>query len=189
MKKRRSKAGFNLLELSIVLAIIGIVMGAIYMTASGIYDTLKTDKLVSQVNETVKNFRNAWVTKTGNGLLWDSTVLPLNIMPESVYFDSSRGIFVNAFNGRIGFQHTGDPATFLLIVNGVPQRACIRLLTKDYGTPDALKRMGMNGALVVTGFSAPDMTNGISIQEAAASCQSGNNEIWFMFKTRKPTGS
>ena len=144
-----SRQGFTLTEIALVLGIIGLILSVIWGGASKVYDTIKINKAISEVDAIIQNARNFY----GNSYTFDPGVLTTafvagNIFPSDTV---SGGIPFNPWHttstisstpgagidvgSQVGWGGCPHPATSLQIVFwGLPQQQSISMLAHYIGS-------------------------------------------------------
>ena len=180
MQKNVKKRGFNLIEIAIVLAVIGLVIGGIYVAASSVTENQRKQKAQSQLLTLVQNFRAAyanqsWTSSSAptNKELYYSHVIPADIIPDDT---TSPNTFTGAF-GTVAIGN-GGATDFTVTLNSVPQSACIDLIAKNFGTAAQVSQIGLTsikaGATGATAVTAP-----YSVTNATTACVAGTNVLVF----------
>lgn len=174
------KAGFNLIELAIVLAIVGAVMGGIYVAASSIYEKRRQAELYSQVMTTAKNVREGWSTKKGfNQQLYAYWAERYQVYPPSVYQSDATGQteYYHTYGGVIRVMRTDTVASlgpasdqeFLIMLSGIQKEKCVALLS-NFGSAEAISAAGITRLGGSWSGPIPNFSQGITPQLAVAKC-------------------
>ena len=174
----KSKSGFNLIELAIVLALIGTVIGGIYIAAGAVNENYKQRKLQKQVLAIVTNIRTIY-----NGNLV-SAITPtyaesqiLNIFPADMPGDGMG--FIHAYGGRTVLTFFTGLA-FRISLEGLPASGCISLLSSMYAS-STLNNSFWRSSSVSTGTGNAELLGGLSVGQAAAICNLPANNVQMTF--------
>ena len=125
----KTSKGFSLIEAAIVLAVVGGVIGTIWVSAANMYESYKVNKTAADLQLIVKNaqklisFRDA--EAIGNTDTLASTLLAAGVYPK----DWVNGNTVkNPFGGEVlATLYDGSINHYL---DDIPQSACIKLVVK-----------------------------------------------------------
>ncbi len=180
---KNNKRGFNLIEIAIVLAVIGLVIGGIYVAASAVTENNRKQNTQKQLLQIVQNVRAVFSTQaqiTAAQVAY-ANVKAMSLFPGDLQ-DTGTG-FVNSYGGAVSL---GAPTTqtFSVIMNGLSQTACIDILTKGFGSTANTQQIGLVSA--AAGGTAPNVADGIDITEATTTCNvtTNANNVTFVFNLR-----
>lgn len=136
--QQKKRHGFSLVESAIVLAVVGLVLGGIWVASAAMYERYRVNKTVEGVLTAVKNIqklisvRDATQKAINDGVSYcggaggsslSSFLIPANIFPKDWVSGSS---IKNPFGGEI---HSFNYCTFFsLQVWGMKQSQCIGVL-------------------------------------------------------------
>lgn len=155
------KKGFTLTEIAIVLGIIGMILGAIWVAASSVYNNQRSAKATNELLTIAQGIRSLYSTSnavdtTGNADMTLSatdavkyTYIQANIFPSDMLANGGKAV-VNPWNGGVAItQATATNAgdSFIVAFDQVPQAGCIAILTGNTGT-------GRDGSLQAVGGGA-----------------------------------
>ena len=156
MKSRvRSKRGFTLTEIAIVLGIIGLILGAIWVAASAVYNNLRVSKATTELLQIAQAVRSMYATSSTVDATADMTYSATGthaVGAGTTYIQAS--IFPSDMVSPVGSPVTSytiqDPwsgdadivsakatvasDSFAVDFDKVPQSACINMLTSSTGT-------------------------------------------------------
>lgn len=177
MPRQKRKLGFNMIELAIVLAIVGAVMGGIYVAASSVYEKRKQTELYNQVMTTAKNVRDSWSTKKGFPTSFSSWwATHYNLFPASILLSGS-GEYIHAYGGGIRIMNLSAVPSwgvttdqeFAIIMRGIPKPSCVVLLM-NFASPQALNAAGITRIGSRYRGQMPNLDQGITITKANNYC-------------------
>jgi len=160
-RKTKCRKGFTLTEAAIVLAILGVVLGAIWVAAGQVIDASRANRTAQDISTIASNIRatflsaNAFTMPTGNNIaaMVNAGVIPANLLTGNpaapakddytgLVFDSVR-IFT-VLNGR----------TFRVSFYNTPADACFRIanqlisLGTDDGPTNLITNSGSNSVSI-----------------------------------------
>jgi type II secretory pathway pseudopilin PulG len=193
----KTRMGFNLIEATIVLAVVGGVIGGIWGAVRTVDDYRKTERLISMILETMANARNlipaSMVHDTqyasSNYTNWSD--MQKLFFPQDGLMGTSKtnawcnNAGVNPFGGCIavsivprsdGALSFNAPGGALIIsLTYIPKSACIKALTRiTRFHKDELYNVGnAYGVNKTTSFPVPSST---------PICSSNSNDFYIMFK-------
>lgn len=178
MGLRRQKTGirgFTLTEIAIVLAIVGLVLGAIWVAAKSVMDSNRADQAVQDISTMAANMRSTFlaVNTFSAGSKTDATtaMITAGIIPNSLV--SSATSAKNAWEGKvIIYQTSTDNRHFRISYLNTPPDACFRIASQlaNLGTSDAPVNLITNGS-----NSVPIGTSGATVGLATATIQTACN--------------
>ncbi|MDR3449936.1 MAG: type 4 pilus major pilin [Alphaproteobacteria bacterium] len=180
------KQGFTLTEIAIVLGIIGLILGAIWVAASAVYNNQKVGKGTTQMLNIVQGIRSLYSTSSTTGLadatdmtfsICSAGVFPSDMIPSAGCGTSAApGTINDPWNGSttvastsVAVAATGD--AFIVKMAGVPTSACTALMTSLGGTgrDPGLIYLGVPAYAVASATAFPVT---VSAATAAAQCTS-----------------
>lgn len=178
-----TKRGFNLIEIAIVLAVIGLVIGGIYVAASAVTENNRRQTTQKQLLQIVANVRNMYATQPAYTIPTYAQVKAMGIFPGDLQDTGSE--FLSSYGGRVELGSTSNNQWFLVDFVSIPQGACIDLLSKGFGSASAVNGAGLMAAGTVGGgIGGITITDGISIAEATSVCIGTTNDTLFYFNMR-----
>lgn len=181
MQLSRAKSGFNLIEIAIVLAVIGLVIGGIYTAASAVTENNRRQALQKQLLQIVQNVRNTYATQPSFVIPTYAQIKALALFPGDLTDNGTA--FLNPYGGVVEltvdtYSPTGNQM-FRIYQHNVPQGACINLLTMAFGSAASIQQIGLLMAASTMGNVS--VANGIQMDEATITCSGSVNDIWFDF--------
>ena len=160
------KRGFTLTEIAIVLGIIGLILGAIWVAASAVYQNLRTSKATTELLTVAQAVRTMYATSASVDAGAD---MPAAFAASTVGAANATYIAAGVF--PTDTLNTGNPATativtdpwsggiaivaakatvasdsFAIEFNKVPTTACITLFTGNTGTGRDVSLLGLTRA-------------------------------------------
>jgi len=180
----QSKKGFTLTEIAIVLGIIGLILGAIWVAAAGVYANQRVSKANDSVLKIAQGIRTLYASSSTTGYVAATLITPVLVTAGVIPTDLQGG--VGPFpNGTTGVIATSDGLGFVIAMSNVPRSSCINLLTIVGGTNrDGGLYMAdaVNTALPVAGdattiFSPATVTVTPNIANAAAVPAGGGGTV------------
>lgn len=178
---KNNKRGFNLIEIAIVLAVIGLVIGGIYVAASSVTDNQRKQRAQAQVLTIVQNMRTTFATQTFTSAILTGDVLEqARIIPADMPRVGTSANFSGAY-GDVSINFV-DAQTFDVAMTGVTRGGCVDLLTKSFGTSTGISQIGLVAAQA--GSTTINLAGGIDLAEATSACASDNINVTFDFRIR-----
>ena len=185
----KTRRGFSLIEAAFVLAVVGAVIGTIWVSAANMYENHKVNKTVEDLQLIVRNvqglisFRDAEAIDGGaQDVLITSTVRDAGVFPKDWVNGSS---IKNPFWGGVNIR-SYNSLMFMVDIRPLSRAVCSKLLVKIsslgmVGGFGGLYALGLN--LVQVNYPAWQTTTfPISPQTAETACTSAtNNLIYFYF--------
>jgi prepilin-type N-terminal cleavage/methylation domain-containing protein len=180
------KKGFTLTEIAIVLGIMGLVLGAIWVAASGVYSNQKVTKANTELMAVVQGIRSLYATQNqvaaAAGTDLTTALIRSGVFPSDTLSTGNPQTAVAPgqapwTNGTIWVYsstvaNAGD--AFQVQFNGIPQTACINLLTAAAGAgrdQSLMQAAGRGGAAPITTYLAYAATVlPLTAVAAAAAC-------------------
>lgn len=150
MKKQiYTQDGRSMIEMLGVLAIIGVLsIGGIagYSKAMTKY---RINKTADQISQLAQNIRTLYASQKSYNTLSANVIKKAHLAPEDMYDSTSGTSLYHPFGGSVtvgfsGKNSTGDKKAFLIELQGVPQEACVELLSQDWG-------VGASSGLIAVG--------------------------------------
>jgi prepilin-type N-terminal cleavage/methylation domain-containing protein len=143
MTGKHKQRGFSLIEAAIVLAVVGLVLGGIWVAAAAMYENYKINKTVADLQLIVKNvqklisFQDA--ESIGDGVNISSTLSSAGIFPD----DWISGSFVkNPFGQWVSFYNR--PKYFEIWFHDIPSAVCIKFIVKISSIAAIAERSGIS---------------------------------------------
>ncbi len=195
---RRKVQGFTLTEIAIVLGIIGLILGAIWVAASGVYSSQRTADSNKDLLTVTQAIRALYATQTqvdtANGTDETTALIRSGVFPTDMLNTGNAatattvkaswsGSTVKVFSAQAA--STGD--SFEVMFVGVPQQACINLLTASTGTSRDQGMIHAQGRTSVGTYLATPGTlvTTYNVASATTSCASTtSNDVIYIFSLR-----
>ncbi|MDD3028730.1 MAG: type 4 pilus major pilin [Alphaproteobacteria bacterium] len=127
--RARGQKGFTLTEISIVLGIMGLILGAIWTAASGVYDKQRVSHATTAIMQIVQGIRGIYASSSS--LDADFNVTNLNnagALPSDMV-NSAGNALVGLFpGGATTLSSLYSGAAFDITVTKIPRDNCVSLL-------------------------------------------------------------
>lgn len=133
------KGGFNLIEIAIVMAVVGLIIGGIYVAAATVYKNVRESTTEDDLLQIVESVRNAYQSQGSLGNVSNSGVplpnlIAAGILPSDMVSSiADTTTAVNAFGGTvtIGSASSADLSGFTISLSNIPQSVCIDILVQN----------------------------------------------------------
>jgi len=188
------KRGFTLTEIAIVLGIMGLVLGAIWVAAAGVYNNQRVNLATTSIMQIAQGVRALYATSatTGYTTTADMTtaLITAGAVPNNLVASSSTltGPFPN---GKSAVYSTGDGAGFVISMSAASKANCVTLLTAVGGTgrdPGLYKATAVATADPAAGDSdataGTPITAAITPASATTTCTNNTNKVVFGFSLK-----
>lgn len=209
-RTNRSRRGFSLAEFAVVLAIMGIVVGALWGVVTIVRENLRRAQMEEQLTSVVQNVRSFY---QGWGRVQDDSVPPKNDAASITHFLLKKGVIppdmirsrtatpmvadtpwgprdasgADLAGGGLTVDTVGLNSTlhFRVSILGLRRSSCIALATKLSGAGiEGLKAAYINDMAVVAAAIAPP----VAPEKAAVDCKAvpgaGENVVAFVYNLR-----
>ena len=184
-RDRLQKRGFSLIEAAFVLAVVGAVIGTIWVAAAKFYEDYKVNKTVNDVALIVKNLQGLISIRDSEEMSMQGlTDLTPTLIAAGVYPNDwvNGNIIKNPFGGTSYARNYTNPNRFDLYLTGLSKPVCRKLLVRLSAM--SAMTMGVQGISSINiGYIA--VTNGggwdpytsfpVSPETAAGTCNNINN--------------
>jgi type II secretory pathway pseudopilin PulG len=194
-RAEQHEGGFTLTEIAIVLGIMGLILGAIWVAASGVYNNQKVSKANTELMTIAQGVRAMYSTQTAvdtaagtdeSGALATGGVFPNDIViagaaAEPYANGPWTGSSIRVFSSTV--TNTGD--AFQIEFADVPPSACIQLETAVTG-PGRDSGLSYVDAQATAGtYITPTYaTFPITAEKASTKCGSAAADVAFTFKLK-----
>ncbi|MDQ5920324.1 MAG: hypothetical protein QG673_380 [Pseudomonadota bacterium] len=168
-------AGFNALELMLVLAVIAVGIGVALHTMSGNSDKQNANQMVSDVATLVSNIENAYGSSTvGYTNLTTASVIEGKLVPADLKISSDSTTIQNQFQGGTVTADAGtDASNFVITYSNVPSSVCSTAVPTLVGSE--FLSISINDTEVYSYDSTPDLDGAV----VASACSQLNNSVVF----------
>lgn len=128
MTRHNNKRGFNLIEAAIVLAVVGGVIGGIWVSAAAVIENWKVNKTVEGVFSTARNVQNLISVSDGQamGTVGFTSGLISSFTPKDWKTKDPFGGWVSVGNELSGLHG----ALFYIGLSSIPKTSCVNLTVK-----------------------------------------------------------
>ncbi|EFI9208928.1 pilus assembly protein [Escherichia coli] len=169
--------GLSLIEASMVLALSAIVVSGVMYYYQAASDNNKTQSTVSEVMSIVSAVNGLYVGTSGYTGLTEKVIMNTSAIPEN-YKDGQS--IIHPFGGKINIGATTDKTKYYIILNDVPQGACVNLASMNFGTSLAGADVGDN--VKTTAEAGKLISDALTPAEASTRCNKDTNKIAFLLK-------
>lgn len=167
--------GFNLIEIAIVLAVIGLIVGGIYTAASAVTENNRRQRTQTELLTIAQNVRTTFASQSDFQVPNNAQINQMRLYPGSLFYDGTD--FFNAYGGTVTLGRVGA-TVFQVNFNGISQGGCVELLTKSFGSQSNVQQIGLSNAGQSTGAATiaavADISNGINVTEANDVCDNSD---------------
>jgi prepilin-type N-terminal cleavage/methylation domain-containing protein len=186
-----AKRGFTLTEIAIVLGIIGVILGAIWVAASAVYNNMRISAANRELLQIVQGVRALYATSSTvdpNGVTLTyikAGVIPADALDTGIA--STAGAAFDPWNGALDIgpaQQNSPDDSFQVTFAGLPSNACISMLTASSGQG---RDPGMFAAGVAAQGDTPSATQKtlpLLASVAQGECTTASNSASFWFALR-----
>lgn len=129
--QKTSHQGFNLIEAAIVLAIVGLVIGGIWVAAGEVGHSRKITRTIEGLLTTVRNTQNLLSANDadtiGYNIALTNTLIAAKVFPANWIMSSSS---VQSEYGAIGVTNYITPSRFDFTMRGFPASDCVTMVVR-----------------------------------------------------------
>ncbi|HBV5533239.1 TPA: prepilin-type N-terminal cleavage/methylation domain-containing protein, partial [Klebsiella pneumoniae] len=190
VKNSKSKKGFSLLELLLVLGIVAALIVASFIVYPKVRDARYVDIEAKHIGQIYASVRNVYVGKPDySGLATTAVAIPAQFFPDDM-LKKNITWGISSWGGYVVVSPSGLAASsFTISYSDVPDSVCIRLITAVEGAFYNIyisNQKGINSggesASKNYGTLVKQNGNNTDIALASSTCQSGgqNNRIVFL---------
>lgn len=172
-KPNQDQSGFNLIETTIVLMIVGLVISGVWMAGATVWNNMRKNDLTQQLMLIVTNVRNIYSGQSSLADMTPETLISAGAFPSDML--RNRAVW-HAYNNRVVVSPTGtglNDLRFYIRFDNVPRDACIDILTKTSASEQIRRQIGLLS--IQTQPGAPEPVRAPIPPSMAASMCGGNN--------------
>ena len=130
--------GRSMIEMLGVLAIIGVLSVGGIAGYSKAMTKYRVNKTAEQISQLAQNIRTLYASQKSYNTLNSTVIKKAHLAPEDMYDNTNSTTLYNPFGGQVAVDYAGknnssDGKAFTIWYWGLPQEACIELLTQDWG--------------------------------------------------------
>lgn len=141
MRPQTSRRGFNLVEATIVLGVVGLIIGGIWVAASAVTTTRRTEEInlaIPQLFSALQRFSEGggpnWTQRASVGPIVASSIsgITYNNQESSTWFKSSYGVVSVFWGGPAGIMDSPSPYDTVIGVTfyDLPKDVCLRVVNR-----------------------------------------------------------
>lgn len=168
------RRGFNLIEASIVLCVVGLIIGGIWVAATAVTENRRTNETLQGILSTVANVQKT-ISMSDSETIGNSVSL-LNMLISAGAFPSNwvSGAVYHPFNNIVSIRNY-TPARFDFTLHAIPDSACIKIVPRltGYATGSSLQLVQILSESFVSSFSSS--TFPVTPAQAKSGCRNGLN--------------
>lgn len=179
------RRGLNLIELAIVMAVVGLIIGGIYIAASSVYRNVRESTTSEDLLQVVQNVKSTYGAQGQiiAGAITATQAQAAGLVPaDMIQIVAGAPTFVNAFGGTVTLNGVaGPPGQVQITFNGIPQSVCSDLAVKTTS-------VGVTGAansglesVTVGATLEPQANFPITPVTASGACTSPTGPIEFVY--------
>lgn len=203
LPERSTRRGFTLTEIAIVLGIIGMILGAIWVAASSVYNNQRVARATNELLTIAQSVRSLYATSqtvdtTGNADMDVSatnathyTYLQANVFPSDMMVMSGSPptpiAAVDPWNGGVAITQatvTNAGDAFNIFFDQVSQGGCIALLTANTGTGRDGSLQAVGAGIAGTTPTIATTTFPVAASVAQGLCTGTKNVVGFEFRLK-----
>lgn len=183
---RRKTAGFSLTELAIVLAVVGVILAALWGAAGAIRQSQRVSQTIQQIIQICEGIRATYrlsaIIKETDSDSFTKSLIGLRIVPKEMIVDASVPSLVSLWGGSftIGLD-TGTGLVFALVFQDVPKESCVELLTRVAGD---VRDPGLQHFVVGPGGGTATAPPVGGLAAASDFCKGDVNYMQFAYRLR-----
>jgi prepilin-type N-terminal cleavage/methylation domain-containing protein len=137
------RRGFNLVELAIVVAVIGLLLGGVFIAASTVYENNRQTRALSQILQLVQNVRNLYAGASITTQATQADLLNMNVIPSDMITGTS---VVNPWGNNAVNVAVSSTSSTLTVTNygSISQQGCVSLAVKLSQSAEGYGLTGLN---------------------------------------------
>ncbi len=177
-QRRCHNRGLTLVEIIVVLAIMGLIIGGIWISVAASINNHKKARLMEQlitINENVRDYlRQVPIPAVPTEFTTDAVDMKL-FPADMIKIVNGTPVTLNAYGGDIALWYGPENhgPYYQIYTNHVPKAACVDLIVKFGNTDDMISDIAANG---------PGQIPPISLDSARAMCDRSYNNFYIFFR-------
>lgn len=187
--KNPATKGFTLTEAAIVLGIVGLILGAIWVAASAVYNNMRVEAANKQLMTIVQNVRSLYATSTQMDNATTAQLASAGVFPSDT--NPGSGAPQNSWGGNITVARNAAGAglcptigdCFSVSFAGVPQGPCIKMGVANGGQGRDSGLVGISNAAVTAETNVGANATPANFLGGPCSAATGNT-IVFTFRLK-----
>lgn len=177
LKKIADRKAFSLIEITIVLAIAGIVIAGIWMAMATIAQNSREARLAAQITETMANgrrifARSAELPNVAGTIPFTRASIAAGVFPADMVRDDTNAIHALGGNAYLAYAVSGTPVLNLTLAGMLPD-VCARLVPKVVGSSSVRQQYGITSLII--GAGTVNLNNDVPLRNIINACNPNGN--------------
>lgn len=175
--RKNDQSGFSLIESAIVLAVMGLVIGGIWVAAAAVQSNWREQSAQTQLLQIVANVRELYQSQRTMGSTVDmKSLITASVFPAEMV--ASDNTAQNPWNGDVAIAQANSGKEFTVTSQNVPDQACINLITRNIETAADYGLTALTAGS--TKWDTPAKLQAVDPATAAGACsnQTSNTLVW-----------
>jgi type II secretory pathway pseudopilin PulG len=171
------RAGFNAIELSLVLGVIAIAVVGVIRIMAGNTDKQNANQMVNDVSTLVSNIKNAYSSSTtGYSTLTTTSAIDGKMIPQDLKIPAGGTSIQNQFQGgTVAIASGSSGENFTITYTNVPAAICNSAISTLGGS--SFLSVDINGTIVYD-VNAGTLLDGTAV---SAACKTGSEQSTIIF--------
>lgn len=182
-KNSKSIRGFNLIEIAIVLAVIGVIVGGVYVAASSVYENNRKQTAQTQLLNIVNNIRQLHSGQSSIDTAFNTaSAINANAVPA----DMVSGTTANSPYGSVVIA-APSTSTFSVQFQDLSKSSCIEMVSRIAGSSISATSMGVTSITVASSnYTTAGGTIPITVTTLTSACSATAtaNDVTMVFNIR-----